>query len=128
MMSAVKGIGVDIIEIDRMRAALERQPRMKDRLFTDGEKAYCESKTRPEVHYALRFAAKEAGAKALGTGIRGIRWTEIEVCRDGKGKPSLEFSGSAAKASSEIGISAVYLSLSFTRKNAVASVIAIGTE
>lgn len=124
----IKGIGVDIIEIDRMHAALERTPRMKERLFTNEERSYCESRTRPAVHYALRFAAKEAAAKALGTGFRGMRWTEIEVCRDGKGKPSLELSGSAARLSTELGIAAVYLSLSFTRKNAVASVIAIGTE
>ncbi len=124
----IKGIGVDIIEIDRMTGALGREPRLKERLFTPAERDYCESKARPNVHYALRFAAKEAASKALGTGIRGIRWTDIEVSNDGKGKPALELSGAAADRSSEIGVSAVYLSLSFTRKNAVASVIAIGPE
>ncbi len=124
----IRGIGVDIIEIDRMAAALSRQPRMKERLFTEGERKYCESHARPHVHYALRFAAKEAATKALGTGLRGMKWTDIEVSRDGKGKPSLELTGPAAERSLELGVSAVYLSLSFTRKNAVASVIAIGSE
>lgn len=127
-MQAVKGLGVDIIEIDRIEGALSREPRIKQRVFTEAEREYCESKARPAVHYALRFAAKEAGAKALGTGIRGLRWTELEVCRDGKGKPSLELHGTAAKLAGKIGVSAVYLSLSFTRKNAVASVIAVGSE
>ncbi len=85
-MQAVKGLGVDIIEIDRMRGALEREPRMKERVFTAGERSYCESKSRSFVHYALRFAAKEAAVKALGTGFRGLRFTDIEVSRDGKGK------------------------------------------
>ena len=127
-MQTVKGLGVDIIEIDRVGGALARQPRMKQRLFTEDERSYCESKTRPEVHYALRFAAKEAASKALGSGIRGLSWTEIEVCRDGKGKPSLQLHGAAAKVAAELGINAVYLSLSYTRKNAVASVIAVGLE
>jgi holo-[acyl-carrier protein] synthase len=124
----IKGIGVDIIEIERMRGALDREPRMKQRVFTEEERRYCESKARPHVHYAVRFAAKEAAAKALGTGIGDLGWRDMQVRRDGRGKPSLELSGSAATRSAELGVSALYLSLSFTRKNAVASVIAIGTE
>lgn len=127
-MKAVKGLGVDIIEIERMKGALEREPRMKQRVFTNEERDYCESKTRPYVHYALRFAAKEAAAKALGTGIRGLRWTELEVCRDGKGRPALEMHGAAAALADELGVTGVYLSLSYTRKNAVASVVAVGLE
>ncbi len=127
-MQAVKGLGVDIIEIDRMRGALERTPRMKERVFTDGERKYCESKNRPHIHYALRFAAKEAAVKALGTGFRGLRFADIEVSRDGKGKPVLELHGAAAKLAEELGVASVYLSLSYTRKNAVASVIAVGLE
>lgn len=127
-MQAVKGLGVDIIEIDRMRGALEREPRMKERVFTAGERKYCESKSRSFVHYALRFAAKEAAVKALGTGFRGLRFTDIEVSRDGKGKPVLELHGAASKLADEIGVTAIYLSLSYTRKNAVASVIAVGLE
>jgi len=127
-MHAVKGLGVDIVEIDRMEGALAREPRMKERVFTPAEREYCEGKNRAQVHYALRFAAKEAAAKALGTGIRGLRWRDIEVCRDGKGKPSLELHGAAATLAAELGISAVYLSLSYTRKNAIASVIAVGSE
>lgn len=127
-MQAVKGLGVDIIEIDRMRGALEREPRMKERVFTAGERSYCESKSRSFVHYALRFAAKEAAVKALGTGFRGLRFADIEVSRDGKGKPALELHGAASKLADEIGVTAIYLSLSYTRKNAVASVIAVGLE
>lgn len=127
-MQAVKGIGVDIVEIDRMKGALDREPRMKERVFTEEERKYCEKKARPHVHYALRFAAKEAAAKSLGTGIRGLRWTQLEVCHDGKGKPTLEFHGAAADLAGKLGITNVYLSLSYTRKNAIASVIAVGLE
>ena len=71
----ITGLGVDIVEIDRMRAALERRPRMKERLFSAEERRYCDKRTQPEVHYALRFAAKEAVLKALGTGFAGMRFT-----------------------------------------------------
>ena len=124
----ISGIGVDIVEIDRVERALQRHPRLKDRLYTKAEQEYCESHARPQIHYALRFAAKEAVGKVLGTGMSGLSWQDIEVARDEKGKPLPELSGAAAKAAEEAGIARIYLSLSYTQLNAVASAIAVGEE
>ena len=81
----IAGLGVDIVEIERMRAALERHPRMKERLFSAEERAYCDKRNRPEVHYALRFAAKEAVLKALGHRLRGHA---VHRRRGGRARPS----------------------------------------
>jgi holo-[acyl-carrier protein] synthase len=121
----IKGLGVDIVEIDRMRSALERRPRMKERLFSAEERAYCDSRNRPEVHYALRFAAKEAVLKALGTGFSGIKFTDVEVLRDARGRPYPRLSGRAAEFADELGVSEMHLSLSYTHTTAVASAVAI---
>lgn len=121
----IVGLGVDIVEIDRMQRALERYPRLKERLFTPAEREYCESHARSFVHYALRFAAKEAVSKVLGTGMRGLRWQDIEVVRDGKGKPYPVLTGSAASTATALGIGIFYLSLSYTHQSAVASAIAV---
>jgi len=124
----VVGLGVDIVEIERMRAALERRPRMKERLFSDAERLYCEQKARPEVHYALRFAAKEAVVKALGTGFSGQKFRDIEVARDEKGRPYPILTGGAAARAAELGITETHLSLSFTHTTAVASAVALTPE
>ena len=71
-------VGVDLIEIDRVRRALERYPRFRERCFTEAERAYCDSKPNPPQHYAGRFAAKEAVGKALGSGVY-FTWKEIEI-------------------------------------------------
>ncbi len=97
----VLGLGVDIIEIDRMKRILERTPSFRIRIFSEGEREYCDSKARPEVHYALRFAAKEAVLKALGIGFTGVRATDVEVAHDKKGKPIALLHGSAAKLAEE---------------------------
>lgn len=122
----IKGIGVDIVDIDRMEAALKRHERLMNRLYTAGEREYCLSKKRPQVHFASRFAAKEAALKALGTGLRGVKWTEIEVRRDSLGKPYYKLSGAAAELAASRGISEIYLSLSFSKHSAVASAVAVG--
>jgi holo-[acyl-carrier protein] synthase len=124
----ISGIGVDIVEIDRIERALTRHPRLKERLFTETEREYCDSHSRPFVHYAMRFAAKEAVAKVLGTGMRGLRWSEIEVRRDERGRPYPELEGNARSAAKSAGIGRIYLSLSYTRLNAVASAIAVADE
>lgn len=124
----ISGIGVDIVEIDRVERALGRHPRLKERLFTGAEQEYCDSHARPHVHYALRFAAKEAVAKVLGTGMRGLSWRDIEVLRDGRGRPYPELSGAAALRAEEVGIVRIYLSLSYTHLNAVASAVAVTDE
>lgn len=124
----ISGIGVDIVEIGRVERALTRHPRLKERLFTQTEREYCETHARPFVHYALRFAAKEAVAKVLGTGMRRFRWRDIEVRRDGNGKPYPELYGGAAEAAEGAGVTRIYLSLSYTHASAVASAIAVSSE
>lgn len=121
----ITGLGVDIVEIDRMREALERRPRMKERLFSKDERRYCEKRSRPEVHYALRFAAKEAVLKALGTGFSGMRFTDVEVVREANGRPVPRLSGRAAEVAEQLGVVEMHLSLSFTHTTAVASAVAI---
>lgn len=124
----VLGLGVDIVEIDRMREALIRHPRMKERIFSDEERWYCEHRSRPEVHYALRFAAKEAVLKALGTGFRGMRFRDVEVIREQTGRPVPRLSGRAAERAEELGVIEMHLSLSFTHTTAVASAVAVTAD
>jgi holo-[acyl-carrier protein] synthase len=121
----IKGLGVDIVEIDRMRQALTRHPRMKERIFSAEERAYCDKRNKPEVHYALRFAAKEAVLKALGTGFTGMSFQDVEVVRDSGGRPSPRLHGRAAQVAEEIGVVEMHLSLSYTHTTAVASAVAI---
>lgn len=122
----ITGLGVDIVEIDRMRLALQRHPRIKERIFSADERAYCDKRNKPEVHYAMRFAAKEAVLKALGTGFsEGIRFTDVEVLRDERGRPKPHLRGRAEEVAAAAGVIEMHLSLSFTHANAVASAVAI---
>jgi holo-[acyl-carrier protein] synthase len=121
----VAGLGVDIIEIARMQKAFERVPAMRDRLFTQTEIEYAESKARPIVHYALFFAAKEAVLKALGTGFSGMGWTDVEVLHNQRGKPYPRLAGAALEEATSQGIVAIELSLSYTHQVGVASAVAI---
>ncbi len=122
------GLGVDIVEVARMLRALERHPRMKERCFSAEERAYCDGRNKPEVHYAMRFAAKEAVLKSLGTGFSGMRFTDVEVTRDERGRPVPRLSGPAADAALEAGVAEVMLSLSYTRETAVASAVAMTAD
>lgn len=122
---AIAGLGVDIVEIERMRDALKRRPRMKERLFSEDERRYCEQRNKPEIHYAMRFAAKEAVLKALGTGFSGMRFRDVEVLRDERGRPVPKLSGKAAEVAEAAGVVEMHLSLSFTHSTAVASAVAI---
>ncbi|MFA5843714.1 MAG: holo-ACP synthase [Coriobacteriia bacterium] len=124
----IAGLGVDIVEIERMRVALERHPRMRERCFSEEERAYCDSRNRPAVHYALRFAAKEAVLKALGTGFAGMRFRDVEVVRDRTGRPTPRLSGRAAAVAAEAGVVELHVSLSYTHTNAVASAVAIAAD
>lgn len=92
------GLGVDIVEIERMRRILDRTPSFAHKVFTDAEQDYCNRKGNPATHYAARFAAKEAVCKALGTGIlaSGIGMRDVEVVRDSHGKPAIALHGAAA--------------------------------
>ena len=122
----VVGLGTDLTEIARVRRSVERfGSRFLDRIYTPGEIAYCLRKKDAAESLAARFAAKEAGAKALGTGIsRGVSWQEFEVRREPSGKPSLWLSGRAAELAAELGIDRLSLSLTHTRDLAMAVVIA----
>ncbi len=123
---AEAGIGVDIVEIDRMEAVLEKTPSFARRFFTEEERAYCDAKARPAIHYAARFAAREAVLKALGTGFgSGVGRWDVSVSRDRRGKPIAVLSGRALEIAKELGIREVALSLSHTRDLAVANALAI---
>ena len=121
----VVGVGIDIVEVDRMRRALERHPRLASRLFTAEEKLYCESRRHPHLHFAARFAAKEAALKALGTGLRGVSWIDLEVFRDELGRPHMRLSERAVARARSLGIDRIMLSLSMSRAQAVASALAL---
>ena len=123
------GLGVDIVEIERMKRILARTPRFRMRMFSEDERAYCDAKAAPEVHYATRFAAKEAVVKALGTGFsQGVSPRDIEVRRSSKGKPSIALSGRAREIAQEAGVRELPISLSYTHTEAVACAMAITEE
>jgi holo-[acyl-carrier protein] synthase len=121
----IYGIGVDLVEIDRMERAITRSgPRLVERLYTADERAYCGTKRFPYPCFAARFACKEAFLKALGTGLRKhMRWRDIEVRRDPLGKPFLHLHGYLRKRCTAAGIRRVHLSLSHSASHAVAQVV-----
>lgn len=121
----ILSIGVDIIEVYRIRESIARTPRFAERVYTTAEREYCESKgVAAAQSYAARFAAKEAFLKALKTGWRGkITWHDIEVVSDEDGVPDLVITGEAAVILKERGADRVHISLSHTTDHAVAHVI-----
>ena len=121
----IVGTGIDMAEVHRIGQAMERfGARFLHRVFTEGERRYCDSKANRVERYAARFAAKEAAMKALGTGwSRGVRWRDIEVCRQPGGRPTISFHGKAAEVASKLGAVHVALSLSHTVEQAIAQVI-----
>lgn len=123
---ATAGIGVDMLEIDRMERVLKRRPNFARRVFTDEERAYCERCARPAEHYAARFAAREAVVKALGTGFaQGVSFRDVSVGRDESGRPKVLLGGRAAEIARERGIREIALSISHTHDVAVANAIAV---
>lgn len=121
----IVGTGVDLCEVARIRQAMERHgARFTGRIFTDGEARYAESKANRYERYAARFAAKEAGMKALGTGWRGgIAWRDFEVSNLASGRPTLLFHGVAAEIAKKRGVRQASLSLTHTAEQAMAMVI-----
>ena len=114
--------GVDIIEIPRVAQVLERYgQRFLNRIFTPGEIAYCRGRA---PNLAARFAAKEATMKALGTGVRGVGWKDIEVTRHASGAPSIQLHGRAKSRAERLGVQEISVSLSHSREYAVAFVVA----
>lgn len=123
----ILGIGTDIIAVSRIKKAIEANPRFVDKLFTLAEIAYCSGKASPAQSYAVRFAAKEAVMKALGTGWDGIvNWQDIEVVLDTKGSPMLSFYGGALQLATSIGMHSAHVSLSHEKDYAIAYVILEG--
>ncbi|MCA1618535.1 MAG: holo-ACP synthase [Acidobacteria bacterium] len=121
----IVSIGIDIIEIRRVREVLARTPRFRERVFTESERAYCDSRGAASAqHYAARFAAKEAAFKALRTGWRdGLSWHHVEVAPDELGAPLLQLSGHARDLFEHLGATHAHLSLSHTAEHAVAQVL-----
>jgi len=121
----IVGTGIDIAEVPRIRAAIERHgERFLQRVFTADEIRYCESKANRVERYAARFAAKEAGMKALGTGWNhGVRWRDLEVARQPGGRPALVLHGKAAEFAAKLGATRMALSLTHSAELAMAQVI-----
>ena len=118
------GSGVDLCEVERIKDAIGRHgPRFVARIFTAREIAYVESKANSFERFAARFAAKEAGMKALGTGwSRGVAWRDFEVVNLPSGRPTLRLHGKAAEIAKELGVSHIALSLTHTKDQALAIV------
>jgi holo-[acyl-carrier protein] synthase len=122
------GTGVDLIEVERIAHSIERYgERFLRRVYTDHEIAYCTRRRTSAESFAARFAAKEAGAKALGTGIsRGVTWNEFQVGRQPGGRPILELRGRAALLATQLGVKSISLSLTHTASLAMATVMMEG--
>ena len=117
-------VGVDLIEIERVRRALER-PRFRERCFTAAEQAYCDSRPNPAQHYAARFAGKEAVGKALGFGVARLwAWQDIEIA--GRPKPGVALSGRVGAWAEKIGAGAIDLSMTHSRELATAVCVVDG--
>ncbi|HEU4768129.1 MAG TPA: holo-ACP synthase [Pyrinomonadaceae bacterium] len=121
----IVSIGIDIIEVARIREVLLRTPRFSERVFTQAERNYCDSRgVVAAQHYAARFAAKEATLKALQTGWRGgISWQDIEVSARESGAPYLIFTGHVLEVFEKFGATATHLSISHTSEHAIAQVV-----
>ena len=118
-------IGVDIIEVRRVRETIERTPRFAERVFTEAERVYCESRGAVAAqHYAARFAAKEAALKALQTGWSGgISWQDLEVSAKASGAPIISFHGRARELYEQSGATSAHLSIAHTTEHAIAEVV-----
>jgi holo-[acyl-carrier protein] synthase len=121
----VIGIGTDLLEIARIAQSIDRfGERFLERIFTPLEIEYCRSKRTSAESFAARFAAKEAAAKALGTGIdRDVTWLELEVRRGPTGRPTMQLAGRAAQRARELGVARVSLSITHSRQFALAFVV-----
>lgn len=121
------GIGIDIVETERIEQSIrEFGDRFVERIFTPAEQLYCNKMQRPGPHYAVRFAAKEAVAKAFGTGIgKNLEWTDMEILRNDLGKPHVMLTGQGKKYAEQSGITSVLISLSHSEHYATANALAV---
>ncbi len=122
----VRGVGTDLVDLARFRAALDRRPGLTERLFSVVERAYAEQFADPVPRLAARFTAKEAVMKALGVGIGAIDFHDVEVANQASGQPELVVRGRAAELASEQSVTEWRVSLSHSDSTAMAMVIAIG--
>lgn len=117
------GLGIDLLEIERMEQAIKRTPRILERVFTQGERDYASSKARPVVHYAVFFAAREAVLKALGCGFNGVEFSDVEIAHEGNGRPVAILHGKARAIAEQQAVREIQISLSHTHQHAVASAV-----
>ncbi len=120
----IAGIGVDLVDVERVRMMLLRHPTFAPRVFTPEEIAYCEGRADPAASYAARWAAREACRKALG-GVRGMRWHEVRVDRSPAGAPALSLSGNTAARAAALGVTEVKVALTHERRMAAAFCVAV---
>ncbi len=121
----IVGIGVDLCEVERVEAAIARHgERFLARIYTEAERAYCESKPNRMERYAGRFAAKEAAMKAISTGwSRGVGWRDFEVTRAASGQPVMRFHGAARRIAEELGVMRALVSITHIKSMALAQVV-----
>lgn len=124
----VVAVGIDLVDIDRIRDVIDRQPRFVTRVYTAQEQAYCRKRRDPAERFAARFAAKEAVLKALGTGLGGADFTDIEVVRQASGKPELAIGGRAAALAGELGIDRWLITMTHSQHLAQAFVAGLAEE
>jgi holo-[acyl-carrier protein] synthase len=122
----ILGIGIDLVEVGRIERAIARHEEFVSRIFSMRERRRCEDCARPARRYAACFAAKEAASKALGTGVRGFAWQDVEMLSDDNGRPYLVLSGRAEELARSQGVKSMQVSISHTRELAVAFTQAVG--
>ncbi len=117
------GIGIDVVEVDRIGSSIDEfGEKFLARIFTEGERRYCESQKRSAIHYAARFAAKEAIAKAFGTGIgKEISWLDMEILRESSGEPKVKLSGGGKTYAEQLKVSDIKISLTHAEHYAAAN-------
>jgi len=122
----IKGTGIDAVSIVKIEQIVrDHRERFLNRIYTEKEVEYCRAKANPAIHYAGGFAAKEAAYKSISTVIDVLRWKDIEVCRNQKGKPSIMLHGPTRELCSKAGIAEIIVSISHTDDIAVAQCIAL---
>jgi holo-[acyl-carrier protein] synthase len=119
------GIGIDVVEVSRIEDSIaDFGQKFLDRIFTSQEQEYCQKQKRSAIHYAARFAAKEAVSKAFGTGIgKDVGWLDLEILRKASGEPEVVLAGQAAKFAEENGVSAIKISLTHAQHYAAANAV-----
>ncbi len=123
------GIGIDVVEVSRIRSSMDEfGVKFLARIFTKRERDYCERQKMPEMHYAARFAAKEAISKAFGTGIgKDVSWLDMEIIKKSSGEPEVQLSGAAALKAKEVKAGQVMVSLTHSKDYAAANAVIIAS-